>query len=115
MTREDVRKQLAKNPLNWDCTKPFVTGGVRTVEHYAEIAEISYDASVFFTIREKFEDSGSRTRAVLCLSTIDVTKNPYDPYEVELSAHIEMGLDDIKRIAEVQRLDLACRMLGVME
>lgn len=115
MTREDVRQQLAKNPLEWDCTKPFVTGGVRTVDHYAEIAEISYDASAFFTIREKFDDSGSRTSAVLYLSTIDVTQNPSDPYDIALCTHIDMGLDDIKRIAEVQRLGIACRMLGVTE
>ena len=37
MTREEVKAQLAKCPLEWDCTDPFDRDGDSVIDHYAEI------------------------------------------------------------------------------
>ena len=113
MTREEVKQQLAKNPLVWECTDPFDRDGDSVIDHYAEIVEISADADVYYTIREVFDDNGSRTRAVLYLTTIDVVQHMYSPYEVVLSVYYNISVDDIKEIAEAHRLDVICRMLGI--
>lgn len=115
MTREEVKEQLAKNPLEWDCTDPFERDGVRRVEHYAEIVEISCDADIYYNIREEFDHNGNRIDATLCLTTLDVVQHMYSPYDIVLSVYVDKSLDDIKRIAEDHRLDLACRMLGITE
>lgn len=113
MTREEVRQQLAKCPLEWNCTEPFDIDGQRAIDHYAEFMEVSADADVFYTIREVFDDNGIRTRAVLYLSTIDVVQYMYLPYEIVLSAHNDTSVDDIKRLADEDRIERACRLLGI--
>lgn len=115
MTREEVKAQLAKSPLEWDCTDPFEMHGESVIDHYAEIVELSADADMYYTIREMFDDNGSRTRAVLYLTTVDVVQHMYSPYEVVLSVYDNISVDDIKEIAEDHRLDFACRLLGVKE
>lgn len=115
MTREEVKAQLAKSPLEWDCTNPFDRDGGKAIDHYANLMEISSDADVYYVIREAIDDKGSRTCAVLYLSTIDVVQHMYSPYEVVLSVHGDISVDAIKKIAGENRLDLACRMLGITD
>ena len=113
MTREEVRAQLAKSPLEWDCTDPFDLDGERVVDHYAELMEVSEGADVFYTIREVFDDNETRTRAVLYLSTMDVVQHMYSPYEIVLSPHNDTSVDDIKMIADEDRIKRACSLLGI--
>lgn len=115
MTREDVRQQLAKNPLEWDCTDMFEMDGVKIVDHYAEIVEISCDGDIFYTIREEFDDSGNRTSITLYLTTMDVVQYMYSPYEVALLVSKHASLEGIKRYAEKDRVKKACLMMGVTE
>lgn len=113
MTREEVRQQLAKNPLVWNCTDPFDRDGEKVVDHYAELMEVSADADVFYTIREVFDDNGNRTRAALYLSAMDVVQHMYLPYEIVLSPHNDTSVDDIKRLADKDRIKRACSLLGI--
>jgi hypothetical protein len=115
MTREEVRQQLKENPLVWDCTDPFDRDGDSVIDHYAEIVEISADADVYYTIREVFDDNGSRTRAVLYLTTIDVVQHMYSPYEVVLSVYDDISVDEIKSLAEAKRLESTCRLLRIKD
>jgi hypothetical protein len=113
MTREEVKAQLAKFPLEWNCTDPFDMDGEKVVDHYAELMEVSADADVFYTIREVFDDNGNRTRAALYLSTMDVVQHMYPPYEIVLSPHNDTSVDDIKRLADKDRIKRACSLLGI--
>lgn len=115
MTREYVKAQLKKFPLEWSWTGPFDRDGEKVVDHYAELMEVSADADVFYTIREVFDDNGIRTRAVLYLSTIDVVQYMQLPYEIVLSAHNDTSVDDIKRLADEDRIERACRLLGIKD
>lgn len=115
MTREEVKAQLAKSPLEWDCTTPFDRDGEKAIDYYANLMEISSDADVYYTIREVIDDEGRRMCAVLYLSTIDVVQHMYSPYEIVLSVYGDISVDGIKKIADENRLDLVCRMLGVTE
>lgn len=115
MTKEDVKRQLDKFPLEWDCTDPFDRGGKKTRDHYADLMEISSDADVYYIIREEFDDDGSRTCAVLYLSTIDVVQHMYSPYEIVLSVHDDVSVDAIKKIADEDRVERACRLLRIKD
>ena len=112
MTREGVKAQLAKCPLEWSCTDPFDRDGEKVVDHYAELMEVSADADVFYTIREVFDDNGNRTRAALYLSTMDATKQEKAPYKV-LICEKDIPLEDMKQLAEEDRVKYACRLLGI--
>ncbi len=115
MTREEVRQQLKENPLEWSCTDPFDRDGEKVVDHYAELMEVSADADVFYIIREVFDDNGIRTRAALYLSTMDVVQYMYPPYEIVLSPHNDTSVDDIKRLADKDRIKRACSLLGIKD
>ena len=115
MTREDVKQQLAKHPMEWSCTGLFYKDGVKVIDHYSEIVEISCEADLFYTMREELDDRGNRARATLCLTTIDVVQHMFSPYEILLCVSKERSLDDIKRIAEKHRQNLACSLLGIKE
>ena len=115
MTKEDVKRQLDKCPLEWDCTDLFDRDGEKAIDHYADLMEISSDADVYYIIREVFDDKGSRMCAVLYLSTIDVVQHMYSPYEIVLSVHDDISVDAIKKIADENRVERACRLLGIKD
>lgn len=114
MTREDVKAQLAKCPLEWSCTDPFDRDGEKVVDHYAELMEVSADADVFYTIREVFEDDGKRVSLKLYLVTMDATQQDKAPYRV-LICEKDIPLEDMKQLAEEERVKSACRMLGIKD
>lgn len=115
MTREEVKAQLSKHPMVWDCTGLFYKDGVKVIDHYSEIVEISCEADLSYTMREELDDRGDTARATLYLTTIDVVQHMYSPYEIVLCVYRDRSLDDIKRIAEEHRLKLACSLLGIKE
>lgn len=114
MTREDVRQQLAKNPLDWDCTDPMEEKGVKAVRHYAEFVEVSCDADIYFTVKEVRGEGGAMVDALLYLSAIDVVQHAYSPYDILIVASGK-SVHELKAVAEDHRLGLVCRMLGVTE
>ena len=115
MTREDVREQLAKNPLEWDCTDPMEEKGIKVVRHYAEFVEISCEADIYFTVKEVRGEGGAVVDVLLYLSAIDVVQHAYSPYDILLIYVPGKSVHDLKELAEAHRLDLACRMMGVTE
>ncbi|WP_297190961.1 hypothetical protein [uncultured Porphyromonas sp.] len=91
MTREDVRQQLAKNPLEWSegnnpgkaVTTPFYISWGTTLQYEIEGGNLYIRGSV---LSEK----------AFCVGLFHRGQDPKDK-------------------AEAHRLDLVCRMLGVTE
>lgn len=110
MTREEVRQQLEKSPLEWLSTRYWWA----VTDHCAALAGISCDAGAFYVIREEYEDDGKRLSLKLYLCTMDATQKEKAPYRV-LIREGDIPLEDMKQIAEEERVEYACRMLGVKE
>nr|DAO94251.1 MAG TPA: hypothetical protein [Caudoviricetes sp.] len=110
MTREEVRLQLKENPLRWISTRYWWA----VTDHCASLAGISCDAGAFYTIREEFEDDGKRLSLKLYLCTMDATQKEKAPYRV-LICEKDIPLEDMKQLAEDERLEYACRILGINE
>lgn len=114
MTREEVKEQLAKSPLEWSCTEPTKEGGIEMVRHCAYIVEPTIDSDIFYEILVSLEDGDPTANTTLILSTMDVTLYPRAPYNIDLYASGK-SVHELKQIAEAHRLDLVCRMLGINE
>lgn len=108
MTREEVRQQLEKNPLRWLSTRYWWA----VTDHCAALVEISCDAGAFYVIREEYEDDGKRVSLKLYISTMDATKQEKAPYRV-LICEKDIPLEDMKQLAEEERVECACRLLGI--
>lgn len=93
MTREDVRQQLEKNPLEWQ----VCVGGVGV---FAPNVALNDSVETCYHI----------ARGRLYVEAHYLDDRLYgDPL------HTSDNLDELKAKAEAHRLDLACRMLGVTE
>lgn len=94
MTREDVRAQLAKNPLEWKSHEGITPCIIR---HYAKTyfghGRIEYEIVVDDELDE---------------STLAFCVNDDSEY-----IDVEGSLSELKTIAEDHRLDLICRLLGI--
>lgn len=110
MTREEVRQQLAKNPLRWLSTRYWWA----VTDHCASLVGISCDAGAFYVIREEFEDDGKRMGLKLYLSTMDATKQEKAPYKV-LICEKDIPLEDMKQLADEERVKYACKLLGIKD
>lgn len=110
MTREEVRQQLEKNPLRWLSTRYWWA----VTDHCASFVGISCDAGAFYVIREEFEDDGKRVSLKLYISTMDATKQEKAPYKV-LICEKDIPLEDMKQLAEEERVKYACRLLGIKD
>lgn len=110
MTREEVRQQLKENPLRWCSTRYWWA----VTDHCASLVGLSCDAGAFYVIREEFEDDGKRMSLKLYLSTIDATQQEKAPYRV-LICEKDIPLEDMKQLAEEERVKYACRMLGIKD
>lgn len=103
MTREDVRAQLAKNPLEWK------KGCSRFGEEYLvaplRIGELSLD------MRIHYESLGSVKRVFLVLIA---SAHRDEAGEILMRKVNDLpALEEVEAIAEAQRLELVCRLLGV--
>ena len=110
MTREEVKAQLAKCPLEWLSTKYWWA----VTDHCAALVGISCDAGAFYVIREEYEDDGKRVSLKLYQVTMDATKQEKAPYKV-LIYEKDIPLDDMKQRAEEERVKHACRLLGIKD
>lgn len=93
LTREDVRQQLAKNPLEWE----VCVGGIGV-----------------FAPNVDLNDS-VETRYYIARGRLYIEANYLDDRLYGEPLHNSDDLDELKAKAEAHRLDLACRMLGVTE
>ena len=110
MTREEVRQQLKEHPLRWRSTRYWWA----VTDHCASLVGLSCDAGAFYAIREEFEDDGKRMSLKLYLSTMDATKQEKAPYKV-LICEKDIPLEDMKQLAEEERVEYACRLLGIKD
>lgn len=93
MTREEVRQQLAKTPLEWDILKECI--GV-----FAHNADLNDSVATYYYI----------ARGRLYIEAHYLDDRLYgDPI------YTSDNLDQLKAKAEAHRLDLVCRMLGINE
>ena len=91
MTREEVRQQLAKNPLEW---KVCLVG----------VVEFAHNVD----LNDSVETCYSIERGRLYIEANYLDDSLYgDPI------YISDNLDELKSKAEAHRLDLVCRMLGI--
>ena len=93
MTREDVRQQLAKNPLKWQ----VCVGGVG---EFAPNVDLNDSVETCYRI--------ARGR-------LYIEANYLDDSLYGEPIHASDNLDQLKEAAEDHRLDLVCRMLGITE
>jgi len=129
MTREDVKKQLAKNPLLWRVIHDGTTSYNRMeCIHRANRVKIFDNILVYYTIRiDRNWGKGSSLRlngrlfAVIenkeaelldgdkpdefMIGVASKTSNAFDPCRVE----------KLESMAEAHRLDIICKMLGITE
>lgn len=92
MTREEVRKQLAKNPLEWE----------EDIEGILTANVCALDRSVCITYRLIEDD-------------VYIKASNVGGRFVGEFLGVEGGEEALKAIAEDHRVDLICRMLGVKE
>ena len=92
MTREEVRKQLAKNPLEWE----------EDIEGILTANVCALDTSVCITYRLIEDD-------------VYIKASNVGGRFVGEFLGVEGGEEALKAIAEDHRVDLICRMLGVKE
>lgn len=108
MTREEVKAQLAKNPLEWEReARPFF--GYDYLK-----AEIKRgDLRVEYRIRYDYENYAPK-RVGLYLMAMDFEEEVCECIEMHISGNFQT-LDELKSKAEAHRVDLICRLLGVKE
>lgn len=108
MTREEVRQQLAKNPLEWEREALPHLG----IEYFK--AEIKQgELCIEYHIRYDYENYALK-RVGLYLTTMDCEEVADECIEMHVSGNFP-SLEEIKSLAEAHRLELICRMLGINE
>ena len=106
MTREEVKAQLAKCPLEW-------TREARPFFGYDYLkAEIKRgDLRIEYRIRYDYENYVLK-RVGLYMMAIDCEEEANECIEMRISGNFQ-ALDELKANAEAHRVDLICRMLGI--
>ena len=108
MTREEVKAQLAKNPLEW---KQEECG--RFWYEYLK-AEISLsELRLEYHIRYDYENYKPK-RVWLYLTAVDCAEVADECIEMRMFGNFQ-ALDELKALAEAHRIDLICRLLGIKD
>ena len=115
MTREDVRAQLAKNPLVWrEVSSGCNSAGVRVLTCRADLVEIPVETLAYYTMRVYHHvDTKSIVTATLSMFVEETNPCLYPPYEIGVGC--SPITDHLKNMADAHRLDLICEMLGIKE
>lgn len=128
MTREDVRAQLAKNPLVWRMIHDGTTHyNMSECIHRTNRVKILGDTLVYYTIRiQRNWLNGGRVRlegrlsAVVENEELDLLRN--EPYEFGVgeaskttNAFEPCRVEKLESMSEAHRLDLICQLLGITE
>lgn len=108
MSREEVKAQLAKCPLEWTSEALPSLG----VEYFkAEIKQC--ELCIEYYIRYEYDDYVLK-RVGLYLTAMDCVGAAGECIEMHILDNFPT-LDELKSKAESHRLDLICRMLGINE
>lgn len=108
MTREDVRQQLAKNPLEWMPCKHQYYYGYEYLKAEVKGGELRAEYRIFFDYE--------RDKLVrLSLYIIAIADREEVGECVMRKVSDFPTLEEVKAKAEDHRLDLACRLLGITE
>lgn len=109
MTREDVRQQLAKNPLEWEENSYGLRTSVTLIDDEeggsSEYDSLRIDFRIFFS-----EVSRS--------SSLDISahgKYEFGDYTIAKSSGYIIPIETLKDMAEEHRLSMACRLMGITE
>nr|DAQ65617.1 MAG TPA: hypothetical protein [Caudoviricetes sp.] len=115
MTREEVKAQLAKCPLEWrQVSIGRNSAGVEVLTCSADLVEMPADTLAYYTIREfRHMDTKNIVTATLSMFLEETNPCQYPPYEISVGCTPDT--DYLKNMAEAHRLDLICRLLGVKE
>ena len=110
MTREDVRAQLAKNPLEW-------------LEDNSDSSFVTYRTSLAISVDED-EDKNVLTGYYIVLGK-ESKWCRLEYYNEMLFSNVRQrildtqgyqpSIDELKKIADNHRLDLICQMLGIKD
>ena len=112
MTREDVRAQLAKNPLEWrQVSSGCNSAGVEVLTCSADLVEIPADTLAYYTIRVFHHMDTNIVTATLSMFVEETNPCQYPPYEIGVGC--TPNTDDLKNMAEAHSLDLICRLIGI--
>lgn len=114
MTREEVRQQLAKNPLQWEAAGVF------------DEQDTSLRATIVLMPQEDDPEEDDKLYLEYALDAKRGHKYSsvyfgahgkweFGTYQIASAVGIEVPFKELKEIAEEHRLDLACRMLGVRD
>lgn len=115
MTREEVKAQLAKCPLEWSqVSSGCNSAGVEVLTCRADLLEIPIETLAYYTMRV-FNHMDTKETVTSTLSMFVEETNPclYPPYEIGIGC--SPITEDLKGMAEAHRLDLICRMLGIKD
>lgn len=108
MTREEVKAQLAKNPLEWTSQALPQLG----IEYFK--AEIKQgELCIEYQISYEYENYVPK-RVGLYLTAMDCKEVADECIEMHILDNFQ-PLDEFKAKAETHRIDLICRMLGIKD
>ena len=127
MTREDVRAQLAKNPLVWRVIHDGTTSrNTSRCIHRSNLFRLFDDMSAFYSIRiqRKWSKNGIlKLEGVLLLvveneEAIRLYGEESDEYVIgeaskQADALEPCRIEKLESMAENHRLDIICKMLGI--
>ena len=108
MTREEVKSQLAKNPLEWERE-----AHPRYGYEYLKADINRGDLRLEYRIRYDYENYELK-RVGLYLTAMDCVEEANECIEMNISGNFRT-LDEMKALAEDHRLLFACRLLGINE
>ena len=106
MTREEVKAQLAKCPLEWEREARLFFG-----YEYLKAEIKRGDLRVEYRIRYDYENYVLK-RVGLYLMAMDCVEEANECIEMNISGNFRT-LDEMKALAEAHRIDLICRLLGI--
>nr|DAK81868.1 MAG TPA: hypothetical protein [Caudoviricetes sp.] len=110
MTREDVKKQLAKSPLVWIEDNSYST----FVMHRASLA-ISVDEDEDKNVSSGYDiELGKNNKWCRLEYYNKMLFSDVRQMIVETQGY-QPPIDEVKQIAESHRLDLICQMLGIKD
>lgn len=114
MTREEVKEQLAKNPIQWEAAGVFneQDASLRaTIVLMPQEDDPKEDDKLYL----EYTLDAKRGRKYSSVHFGAYGKWEFGTYQIASAVGIEVSVEELKEIAEAHRLDLACRMLGVTE
>ena len=106
MTREEVKAQLAKCPLEWT-SEALPSLGVEYFKAEIKRGELCIE----YYIRYEYDDYVLK-RVGLYLTAMDCVRAAGECIEMRILVDSQT-LDELKAIAEAHRLDFICRLLGI--